>query len=286
MGSGATLPAGTETSVSHSSFYAAMRVLPAEQRRAMFAIYAFCRAVDDIADGRGDRQARLAELARWRMDIDALFAGAPTSRVRALSEPIRAFDLQREDFLSIVDGMEMDARADIRAPDLATLDLYCDRVACAVGRLSVRVFGIHGQDGASLAFHLGRALQLTNILRDLDEDAAKGRLYLPREALLAAGIGQTDPATVLGHPALGKACATVVDRARGHFAEARRLMAKYPLSVVRAPRLMATVYQNILERLAARGWMSPRRPIRVGGARLLWIVLRHGLFDVKLCREM
>jgi squalene synthase HpnD len=286
MGSGATLPAGTETSVSHSSFYAAMRVLPAEQRRAMFAIYAFCRAVDDIADGRGDRQARLAELARWRMDIDALFAGAPTSRVRALAEPIRAFDLQREDFLSIVDGMEMDARADIRAPDLATLDLYCDRVACAVGRLSVRVFGIHGQDGASLAFHLGRALQLTNILRDLDEDAAKGRLYLPREALLAAGIGQTDPATVLGHPALGKACATVVDRARGHFAEARRLMAKYPLSVVRAPRLMATVYQNILERLAARGWMSLRRPIRVGGARLLWIVLRHGLFDVKLRREM
>src|SRR5256712_13040783 len=130
------------------------------------------------------------------MDVEALFRGAPRTRLRASSEPIRAFDLQREDFLSIVDGMEMDARADIRAPDLATLDLYCDRVACAVGRLSVRVFGIHGRDGASLAFHLGRALQLTNILRDLDEDAAKARLYLPREALLAAGIGQTDPATV------------------------------------------------------------------------------------------
>jgi phytoene synthase len=286
MGTGASSPAGTETSVSGSSFYAAMRVLPAEQRRAMFAIYAFCRAVDDVADGRGDRRARLAELARWRRDIDALFAGAPTSRVRALAEPIRVFDLQREDFLSIVDGMEMDARADIRAPDLATLDLYCDRVACAVGRLSVRVFGIPGQDGASLAFHLGRALQLTNILRDLDEDAAKARLYLPREALLGAGIGQTDPATVLDHPALGKACATVVDRARGHFAEAHRLMAKYPLAIVRAPRLMATVYQNILQRLVAREWAPPRRPVRVGGARLLWIVLRHGLFDVKLRRDM
>ena len=122
---------------------------------------------------------------------------------------------------------------DIRAPDQATLDLYCDRVACAVGRLSVRVFGIHGQDGTSLAFHLGRALQLTNILRDLDEDAAKGRLYLPREALLAAGIGEIDPATVLVYPALGKACATVAERARGHFIEAHRLMAKYPLSIVR-----------------------------------------------------
>jgi len=282
----ATASTITEPSVSGSSFYVAMRLLPRQQRRAMFAIYAFCRAVDDVADGRGNRQARLDELAHWRRDIETLFAGMPASRVRALAEPIRSFDLQREDFLSIIDGMEMDARADIRAPDQATLDLYCDRVACAVGRLSVRVFGIHGQDGTSLAFHLGRALQLTNILRDLDEDAAKGRLYLPREALLAAGIGEIDPATVLVYPALGKACATVAERARGHFTEAHRLMAKYPLSIVRAPRLMAKVYQNILERLAARGWAPPRRPIRAGGASLLWIVLRHGLFDVKLRREM
>ena len=282
----ATSSANTNHSVSGSSFYVAMRLLPPEQRHAMFAIYDFCRAVDDVADGRGDRQARLAELARWRMDVDALFAGAPPSRVRALSAPIRAFGLQREDFLSIIDGMEMDARTDIRAPELATLDLYCDRVAGAVGRLSVRVFGMQGQDGASLAFHLGRALQLTNILRDLDEDAGKGRLYLPREALLAAGISQTDPATVLDHAALGKACARVVDRARSHFAAARRLMAQHPLRIVRAPRLMAKVYQNILERLAARGWAPPRHPIRAGRARLLWIVLRHGLFDVNLRREM
>ena len=115
MESGATSPTGAETSVSRSSFYTAMRVLPAEQRRAMFAIYAFCRAVDDVADGRDDRQARLADLARWRMDVEALFREAPTSRLRALSEPIRSFDLQREDFLSIIDGMEMDARAEIRA---------------------------------------------------------------------------------------------------------------------------------------------------------------------------
>jgi squalene synthase HpnD len=283
---GATPSTDMEPTVSGSSFYAAMRVLPPEQRHAMFEIYGFCRAVDDVADGEGVRQARLAELERWRMDIDALFAGALPNRVRALAGAVRAFELQREDFLSIIDGMEMDARADIRAPDLATLDQYCERVACAVGRLSVRVFGMQGQDGTSLAFHLGRALQLTNILRDLDEDAGKGRLYLPREALVAAGIGQTDPATVLDHPALSKACATVVDRARDHFADARLLMAKHPLRIVRAPRLMAKVYQNILERLAARGWAPPRRPIRAGRARLLWIVLRHGLLDVNLRREI
>jgi len=283
---GVTPSTDMEPTVSGSSFYAAMRVLPPEQRHAMFEIYGFCRAVDDVADGGGDRQARLAELARWRMDIDSLFAGASPNRVRALAGAIRAFELQREDFLSVIDGMEMDARADIRAPDLATLDQYCERVACAVGRLSVRVFGVQGQDGTSLAFHLGRALQLTNILRDLDEDAGKGRLYLPHEALLAAGIDQTDPATVLDHPALSKACATVADRARNHFADARLLMAKHPLRIVRAPRLMAKVYENILERLAARGWAPPRRPVRAGRARLLWIVLRHGLIEVNLRKEM
>ncbi len=268
-----------ETAVSGSSFYAAMRVLPAQQRRAMFAIYAFCRAVDDVADSNGDRQARLAELAQWRRDIDALYRGVPPQQLRALSEPLRAFDLKRDDFLAIIEGMEMDVRSDIRAPDLASLDWYCDRVACAVGRLAVPVFGIHGQDAGALALHLGRALQLTNILRDLDEDAAKGRLYLPREALLAARIGHTDPESVLAHPALGEVCAAVVERARSHFAAARRLMASYPLRRVRAPRLMAIVYENILERLAARGWVPPRRPIRAGRMRLLWIVLRHGLFD-------
>ena len=135
-----------------------------------------------------------------------------------------------------------------------------------MGRLAVPVFGIRGQDADALAFHLGRALQLTNILRDLDEDAGKGRLYLPREALLAAGIADTDPESVLAHPALGKVCMAVVERARSHFAAAHRLMADYPLRLVRAPRLMAIVYENIIERLAARGWVPPRRPIRAGRA--------------------
>ncbi len=269
-----------EPSVSGSSFYAAMRVLPRVQRQAMFEIYGFCRAVDDVADGCEDRFARLTELERWRSDIDALYAGSPRPRVRALVDPIRTFDLQRSDFMSIIDGMEMDARADIRAPDVATLDLYCDRVACAVGRLSVRVFGLQAEDGTSLAAHLGRALQLTNILRDLDEDAGKGRLYLPREALLAAGIRETDPAVVLDDPSLGDACERVVDRASACFAEARALMSKYPLRIVRAPLLMAKVYRNLLERLDARGWAPPRRPVRAGRARLLWILLRHGVFEL------
>jgi phytoene synthase len=260
---------------SGSSFYNAMRVLPRAQREAMFEIYSFCRQVDDIADSSGPRDERRQELARWRADIDALYAGKLVPRTRGLQAPLRNFGLRREDFHAVIDGMEMDVVADIRAPDDATLQLYCDRVASAVGRLSVRVFGMEERDGIALAHHLGRALQLTNILRDLDEDAAFGRLYLPAEALREAGIAATDPPAVLADPALGKACARVVERARGHFIEADAIMARNPRRTVRAPRIMAEAYRLILDGLVARGWSHPRRPIHLPKSRLLWIIMRH-----------
>jgi presqualene diphosphate synthase len=260
---------------SGSSFYNAMRILPRAQREAMFEIYSFCRQVDDIADSSGPRGERREELARWRADIDALYAGKPVPRTRGLQAPLRNFGLRREDFHAVIDGMEMDVVADIRAPDDATLELYCDRVASAVGRLSVRVFGMEERDGIALAHNLGRALQLTNILRDLDEDAAFGRLYLPAEALREAGIAATDPPVVLAHPALGKACAPVVARARGHFIEADAIMTRNPRRTVRAPRIMAEAYKLILGSLVARGWSHPRRPIHLPKSRLLWIIMRH-----------
>src|SRR5262247_4894347 len=208
---------------SGSSFYNAMRVLPRAQREAMFEIYSFCRQVDDIADSHAPRPERREQLQRWRADIDALYGGKAVPRTRGPRAPVGDFGLRREDFHAVIDGMEMDVLEDIRAPDEATLDTYCNRVASAVGRLSVRVFGMEEQDGISLAHHLGRALQLTNILRDIDEDAAIGRLYLPAEALREAGIASTDPATVLASPTLGQVCAVVVERARGHFAEADKI---------------------------------------------------------------
>ena len=125
----------------------------------------------------------------------------------------------------MIDGVEMDAERNIRAPDWATLDLYCDRVASAVGRLSVRIFGLGAQTGEALAFHLGRALQLTNILRDVDEDAAAGRLYLPYEALAAARVPVDDPLRAVNDPKLAIACDEVVRRARRHFEEAEPILA-------------------------------------------------------------
>ena len=129
----------------------------------MYAIYAFCRAVDDVADEGGERAERQAELARWRADVDAMYQGNVAPRLAGLASHIATYDLQRTDMQAIIDGMEMDAVADIRAPDWATLDLYCDRVASAVGRLSVRVFGMAEAPGIALSHHLGRALQLTNL---------------------------------------------------------------------------------------------------------------------------
>jgi presqualene diphosphate synthase len=263
------------TSASGSSFYAAMRILPREQREAMFQIYSFCRQVDDIADSDGPRAERLAALQQWRDDIDALYQGHPPARLRHYVSSVGTFDLQREDFLAIVDGMEMDVPQDIRAPDLATLDLYCDRVASAVGRLSVRVFGLTRDDGVVLAHHLGRALQLTNILRDVDEDAAIGRLYLPREALLHAGIADFDPLKVIADPALPNVCAPLVERARAHFEKADEVMDRHPRRVVRAPRIMSKYYRAILELLVARGFCPPRTPVRLNKMARIAILLRY-----------
>jgi presqualene diphosphate synthase len=266
---------------SGSSFYMAMRILPQAQRDAMFAIYSFCRQVDDIADAPGPRDGRRAELAAWRADIEALYHSSVTARTRDLARLVQDYGLEKADFLAVIDGMEMDVIADVRAPTWSELDLYCDRVASAVGRLSVKIFGLENKSGQELAHHLGRALQLTNILRDLDEDAAVGRLYLPQEALAEAGIdtanpSAVDPTAVLASPSLGRACAQLVNAARDHFESADAIMSSAPRRAVRAPRIMGAVYREILEHTATRGFVPPRHPVKLARPRIAWIIMRYG----------
>jgi squalene synthase HpnD len=263
---------------SGSSFYLAMRILGRQQRQAMFEVYSFCRAVDDIADGNAPREWRLAQLAEWRDNIDALFAGDRPPGLDQLADAIDRFGLRKQDFSAVIDGMEMDATRDICAPDLASLELYCDRVACAVGRLSVRIFGLAGDEGRVLAHHLGLALQLTNILRDIDEDAALGRLYLPREALREAGMESNSPGDVILDSRIGGACGFLANLARNHFVESQAVMAECPRQAVKAPRIMAEAYRNLLDNMAARGWSPPRARVRVNKSRLIWTALRHA-FD-------
>ena len=273
----ATADANYGTTASSSSFYAAMRILPREQREAMFQIYSFCRHVDDIADSDGPRDVRLAALQQWRDDVEALYQGRPPLRLRDYAPTVARFGLKSEDFLAIIDGMEMDVRADIRAPEMATLDLYCDRVASAVGRLSVKVFGLPEEDGILLAHHLGRALQLTNILRDIDEDAGLGRLYLPREGLLHAGITSDDPGQVVAERALPKVCLPLAEQAKRHFEQADEVMRRNSRRAVRAPRIMGKYYHTILDLLLARGFAAPREVVRVGKFARIAIFLRYAI---------
>ncbi|MDR4308829.1 presqualene diphosphate synthase HpnD [Chelatococcus sambhunathii] len=261
--------------VAGSSFYVALRALPPQEREAMFAVYAFCRAVDDIADDQqGARPERAAALASWREDIDALYAGGDPGQAAFLADPVARFGLVREDFHAVIDGMAMDVERDMRWPDAATLDLYCDRVASAVGRLSVRVFGMEEETGIALSRHLGRALQLTNILRDIDEDAAIGRVYLPEEHLVGAGVALISPAEVAADPRVDAAARALAKEAHAHYRAAEAILAARPRGLLIAPRMMAAVYGRILERLEATGWRPPRTRVRVNKAALVWTFMK------------
>jgi len=270
--------------VAGSSFYAGMRVLPEAEREGMFAIYAFCRIVDDIADDEGaPSAARATALEQWRTDLAALYAGTPAGQAEFLRPAVMRFGLELADFRAVVDGMAMDIPGSgegdgpVRWPDYATLDLYCDRVASAVGRLSVKVFGMDRNPGIALAFHLGRALQLTNILRDIDEDAGIGRVYLPAEALAAAGIIPTTPEALVADPRLDAAARWVVPHALEHYRQADAILSARPRGLLLAPRLMQAAYARVLRKTAAAGWAAPRRRIGVNKPLLLLALLRHRL---------
>jgi phytoene synthase len=246
-----------------TSFYYGMKILPAPRRDAMYGVYAFCRVVDDIADEAGEFEAKRAALDAWRHRIGAVFLGQTFDAItRTLQRAIRTYDLRAADFLAIIDGMEMDAGAPIVAPSLAVLDLYCDRVAAAVGRLSVRIFGDPGAAAQDVAHALGRALQLTNILRDVGVDAAQGRLYLPAEYLAEAGV-PADPQAALASPSLPAVCARVAAMAEQQFLAAEAAMALCDPRAMRPARLMAESYRPLLKLLRERKYDYTQPPVKL-----------------------
>jgi phytoene synthase len=268
-----------EAKVAGSSFYAGMRVLPKAEREAMYAIYGFCRIVDDIADDL-DRpiEVRRAELDQWREYIAALYRGEAPEPAAFLAQPIRDFGIEREDFIAVIDGMQTDLDIEVRWPPFAEFDLYCDRVASAVGRLSVKIFGMERDTGIALSHHLGRALQFTNVLRDIDEDAGIGRVYLPREALDAAGIEPSTPAQVAADPRIDAAARWLAPKAKEHFAQAHAILGRKPRGHLIAPRLMDSAYSRVLDKMIAQGWNAPRKRIGTSKWRLVLALIRYSLF--------
>jgi squalene synthase HpnD/squalene synthase HpnC len=263
---------------SGTSFYWGMRLLPAAKRKAMYAIYAFCREVDDVADGNAPVAAKLEALAGWRREIDALYAGGPSRPTAlALLDPIASFGLPAAEFHAMIDGMEMDAAGTMRAPSLRDLMRYCRCVAGAVGLLSIRVFGADSEQIRRGALALGDALQLTNILRDLSEDAARGRLYLPRELLQQHRVAYADPASALDDPGLVPVCDALALHAQARFADAERHFGRGDRRQLRPALIMMHVYRRTLDRLIARGWRQLDDPVRLARPERLWLALRYGL---------
>jgi phytoene synthase len=232
---------------SATSFYHGMKMLSRDRRTGMYGIYAFCRLVDDIADDDSlPVKQKRAALKAWRKRIAGLYRGEADDAVtRVLRAAAKTYELREADFIAIIDGMEMDG-VPIVAPPLPILDLYCDRVAAAVGRLSVRVFGDGSSPAQDVAYALGRALQLTNILRDVKEDAARGRLYLPHEYLEADDV-PFDIAGALASPALAHVCAKLAKLAEKNFNEAESSMLLCNRRAMRPARLMAASYRPLLD---------------------------------------
>jgi squalene synthase HpnD len=261
-----------------SSFSWATHFLPVQRRKAVYALYALCREVDDIAEGEASRSLKATLLSNWRNEIAHLYGGRPRNAVTlGLHKAVRLYGLRCHDFLAIIDGAEMKAQTDIRAPSFAQLDLYCERVAVAVARLSVRIFGEETPAGERVAAELGRALQLTNILRDLAEDARRQRLYLPRELLHAHGIFATTPSWVLAQLALSDVCRDLAALAERHYAAAAEAIAACTRSTMRPVAVMLGVYRALLHELLARGWQKLDEPVRIPSRRKLALLLRHGL---------
>jgi phytoene synthase len=262
---------------SRSSFTAGMTLLPRARREAMYALYAFCREVDDIADDGATLESRREELQQWRLRIRALFRRdeASDTITQALVPAIHKFALAEEDFQAIIDGMAMDAGVPICAPTLAMLDLYCDRVASAVGRASMRIFGDVSTNGMNVAHHLGRALQLTNILRDLAEDAARGRLYLPEEYLSKHSVTTRSPDSVLREPELRYVCRDLATIAREHFTQADAAMRRCKSSRIRPARLMRAYYGAIFDKLVEEDWYNPFVRVTLSRWQKVWLVLRY-----------
>jgi len=232
-----------------SSFFYPMLFMAKEKREAMFALYAFCREVDDIVDNQHPTIDPRISLASWRQEIDNIFSGKPSNPIgHSINVGRQRFALQKEPFMAIIDGMEMDLDLQ-RYPDLATLETYCQRVAVAVGLAANNIFGAHGKVADRFAHHLGIAFQLTNILRDVVEDAKMDRIYLPLDILEAARASPADILAGQWSPNLATAISNISSIAEEHYRQATALVTPSLHPNLRPALIMSHIYHTYLEQI-------------------------------------
>jgi len=240
-----------------SNFYFSFLFLPPEKRAALFAVYAFCREVDDLVDEPRSGVDPRAEIARWRERIAALYTGAAASPGHPIAARLQAalarFPLPRHAFLDLLDGVEMDLNS-ARYATWGELQEYCRRVASAVGLLAIEIFGYRNPASRDYAVDLGLALQLTNIVRDVGADAARGRIYLPAEDLDRFQVPADDLLARRDTPALRKLLAFECQRARGLYFRAEATLPAEDRMSLFAAEIMGRIYYRILERIERGGF--------------------------------
>ncbi|SFC94298.1 farnesyl-diphosphate farnesyltransferase [Thiohalospira halophila DSM 15071] len=274
-----------KTAASGSSFYYSFLFLDPDRRRAITALYAFCREVDDVVDECSEPSVARMKLEWWRQEVERLFDGQPQHPVaQALAPWLERFDLPREHFHEVIDGMEMDL--DIHDyPDFRTLSLYCYRVASVVGLMAAEIFGYQSRQTRQYANDLGMAFQLTNILRDVHEDAQRGRIYLPAEDREAHGVSRQDLLMGRETEDMRSLFAFEADRARDYYRRALEGLPEEDRYAQRSGVIMAAIYQRLLDRMDADGYHAMTRRYRLPAWRKLWVAWRTARREAKRARK-
>ena len=263
---------------SGSSFYYSFRFLPPDRRRAITALYAYCREVDDIADEVEDVNVARAKLGWWRAEVANLFAGHPTHPVtNALAPATKQFGIDASRLNEIIDGMEMDLSRH-RYQDFESLQLYCHRVAGVVGQLSASIFGFSNPKTLVYAENLGLAFQLTNIIRDVGEDARRDRIYLPQQDLAKFGVTNADIVNCKHSPAFEQLMAYQAERAKSFYGAAFEALMPEDRRPQRPGLIMSAIYRTLLHELERDGFKVLNQRTSLTPLRKLWIAWKTWVF--------
>ena len=259
---------------SGSSFYYSFLFLPPDRRRAITALYAFCREVDDVVDECTDTGVARTKLAWWRQELARLYAGAPQHPVtRALAPALQPYGIKHEYLAEIVDGMEMDLSQN-RYLDFPALEQYCHRVAGVVGLLAASIFGYQDERTLAYAHTLGLAFQLTNIIRDVGEDSRKGRIYLPLSDLQQFNVKAADILHARQTGEFARLMAFEIERAEGYYSSALAQLPPVDRKAQRPGLIMAAIYRALLREIADEGCKVLSQRTALTPVRKLWIACR------------
>ena len=263
-----------KAAASGSSFYYSFIFLPAHRRRAITALYAFCREVDDVVDECSDPRIAATKLAWWRQEVARIYAGAPEHPVgQALQKVLPEFTLPQEQLLEIIDGMEMDL-TQTRYLDFKALSLYCYRVASVVGLLAAEIFGYQDRQTQKYAYNLGMAFQLTNIIRDVGEDARRGRVYLPIDELQCFNVPVADIVNSRHSDNFRQLMEFQIERAETYYAQAMQELPAVDRKTQRPGLVMAAIYRTLLDEIKRDGCLVLDRRTSLTPLRKLWIAWR------------